>query len=67
MKGIRIIPMQIGMIGKGFKASESKFKRFETDLKHFNSSINANFKHFKGIRSIRTICDSNQSNGNSND
>ena len=56
MKGIRIIPMQIGMIGKGLKASDSKFERFQMDLKHLDSSINANFKHFKGIRSIQTIC-----------
>ena len=44
--------MQIGMIGKGFKASESKFECLQMDPKHSN----ANSNHFKGIRSIRTIC-----------
>ena len=68
MKGIRIIPMQIGMIGKRFKACESKFESFQTDLKHLDSNINANFKHFKGFEAIAPfVSDSNQSNGNSND
>ena len=77
MKGIRIITMQIGMIGNGFKASESKFECFQTDLKHSNTNCN----HLKGIQALMQILtilkgfeafepfvsDSKQSNANSND
>ena len=37
--GIQTIGMQIRVIRKGFEAFECKFEHFESDSKHFNSSI----------------------------
>ena len=77
MKGILIIRMQIRMIGKGFKASESKFERFQTDLKHWNTNSNhSKVIHalmqiliiLKGFEAFETfVSDSKKSNANSND
>ena len=65
MKGILIIRMQIRMIGKGFKASESKFERFQTDLKHSNTNWKTILKGFEAFEPF--VSDSKQSNANSND
>ena len=65
--------MQILTIRKGFKAFESKFEPFETDLKHSNANSNNSKGFWRILIEIRAIWkgleafewDSKHSNGNS--